>query len=56
MVFYKGLFKEKVRVGAIYRRVSDEYLDPMDIQIRYSTCLVLLSLRENENIQLLVRI
>ncbi|MCQ2111599.1 MAG: circularly permuted type 2 ATP-grasp protein [Bacteroidaceae bacterium] len=32
MVFYKGLFKEKVRVGAIYRRVSDEYLDPMEFE------------------------
>lgn len=29
IVWYIGLFKEKVRVGAIYRRVSDEYMDPL---------------------------
>lgn len=29
MVYYVGLYKEKQRVGCIYRRVSDEYLDPM---------------------------
>ena len=28
-VYYQGLFHEKTLVGAIYRRVSDEYLDPM---------------------------
>lgn len=28
-VYYKGLFDKKQRVGAIYRRVSDEYLDPL---------------------------
>lgn len=28
-VYYKGLFNTKERVGAIYRRVSDEYLDPL---------------------------
>lgn len=28
-VYYMGLFNEKQRVGAIYRRVSDEYLDPL---------------------------
>ena len=28
-VYFIGLYKEKVRVGAIYRRVSDEYLDPL---------------------------
>lgn len=28
-VYYKGLFDKKERVGAIYRRISDEYLDPM---------------------------
>lgn len=28
-VYYVGLYKEKQRVGCIYRRVSDEYLDPM---------------------------
>jgi uncharacterized circularly permuted ATP-grasp superfamily protein len=29
MVYYKGLFNVRERVGVIYRRVSDEYLDPM---------------------------
>ena len=29
LVYYMGLFHQKVRVGAIYRRVSDEYLDPL---------------------------
>lgn len=28
-VYYMGLYKEKQRVGSIYRRVSDEYLDPL---------------------------
>lgn len=28
-VWYTGLFDEKKRVGTIYRRVSDEYLDPL---------------------------
>ncbi|MCR5313757.1 MAG: circularly permuted type 2 ATP-grasp protein [Bacteroidaceae bacterium] len=28
-VYYTGLYKERVRVGCIYRRVSDEYMDPM---------------------------
>ncbi|MGM9733787.1 MAG: circularly permuted type 2 ATP-grasp protein, partial [Prevotella sp.] len=28
-VYYAGMFKEKTRVGCIYRRVSDEYMDPM---------------------------
>lgn len=28
-VYYAGMFKEKIRVGAIYRRVSDEYMDPL---------------------------
>lgn len=28
-VYYMGLFNEKQRVGTIYRRVSDEYLDPL---------------------------
>ena len=28
-VYYAGLHKEKTRVGCIYRRVSDEYMDPM---------------------------
>lgn len=31
-VYYKGLFGEKQRVGCIYRRVSDEYLDPMTFE------------------------
>ena len=29
VVYYSGMFKEKLRVGCIYRRVSDEYLDPL---------------------------
>ncbi len=29
VVYYAGINKVKVRVGAIYRRVSDEYLDPL---------------------------
>lgn len=29
IVYYVGLWKEKQRVGSIYRRVSDEYLDPL---------------------------
>lgn len=28
-VYYMGLYKEKQRVGSIYRRISDEYLDPL---------------------------
>ncbi|MEI7675791.1 MAG: circularly permuted type 2 ATP-grasp protein [Bacteroidales bacterium] len=28
-VYYKGLFDKKMRVGAIYRRISDEFLDPL---------------------------
>ncbi len=28
-VYYAGMYKEKTRVGSIYRRVSDEYMDPM---------------------------
>ena len=28
-VYYAGMYKEKIRVGCIYRRVSDEYMDPM---------------------------
>ena len=28
-VYYAGMHQEKVRVGCIYRRVSDEYMDPM---------------------------
>ena len=29
VVYYTGLYKERTRVGCIYRRVSDEYMDPM---------------------------
>ncbi|MDD3077764.1 MAG: circularly permuted type 2 ATP-grasp protein [Paludibacter sp.] len=29
IVYYKGLFDKKDRVGAIYRRISDDYLDPL---------------------------
>ena len=29
MLYYGGMFKEKIRVGCVYRRVSDEYMDPM---------------------------
>lgn len=29
IVYYKGLFERKERVGVIYRRISDEYLDPL---------------------------
>ena len=28
-VYYKGLFDKRERVGVIYRRISDEYLDPL---------------------------
>ncbi len=28
-VYYKGIFEKKERVGVIYRRISDEYLDPL---------------------------
>ena len=28
-VYYKGFYNEKQRVGAIYRRISDEFLDPL---------------------------
>ena len=28
-VYYAGMYKEKTRVGCIYRRVSDEYMDQM---------------------------
>lgn len=31
-VYYAGMFKEKTRVGAIYRRVSDEYMDPLTFE------------------------
>lgn len=29
IVYYMGLYKEKQQVGCIYRRISDEYLDPL---------------------------
>lgn len=29
LVYYRGLYDQKQRVGAIYRRISDEYLDPL---------------------------
>lgn len=29
IVFYKGLFDKKRKVGVIYRRISDEFLDPL---------------------------
>lgn len=28
-VYYAGMYHEKTRVGAIYRRISDEYMDPL---------------------------
>ncbi|MBQ9665889.1 MAG: circularly permuted type 2 ATP-grasp protein [Bacteroidaceae bacterium] len=28
-VYYAGIYKEKTRVGSIYRRVSDEFMDPL---------------------------
>ena len=31
-VYYQGLYKQRQRVGAIYRRVSDEYLDPLTFE------------------------
>lgn len=31
-VYYKGLFNKKERVGVIYRRISDEYMDPMTFE------------------------
>lgn len=32
MVYYAGMYKEKTRVGCIYRRVSDEYMDPLTFE------------------------
>ncbi|MFI3271012.1 MAG: circularly permuted type 2 ATP-grasp protein [Pseudomonadota bacterium] len=29
MLYYKDLFNARLRVGALYRRISDEYLDPL---------------------------
>jgi len=31
-VYYAGMFKKKSRVGVIYRRISDEYMDPMSFE------------------------
>ena len=31
-VYYSGLYKEKTRVGSIYRRISDEYIDPLTFE------------------------
>jgi len=31
-VYYTGLYGEKQRVGTIYRRISDEYLDPLTFE------------------------
>lgn len=31
-VYYAGMFKEKIRVATIYRRVSDEYMDPLTFE------------------------
>ena len=28
-VYYSGIYKDRIRVGCIYRRVSDEYMDPL---------------------------
>lgn len=32
IVYYAGLYHEKRRVGCIYRRVSDEYIDPLTFE------------------------
>ena len=32
VVYYTGLYREKQRVGCIYRRVSDEYMDPLEFE------------------------
>lgn len=31
-VYYKGLFDKREKVGVIYRRISDEYMDPMTFE------------------------
>ncbi|MBE6331260.1 MAG: circularly permuted type 2 ATP-grasp protein [Bacteroidales bacterium] len=31
-VYYTGIYKERTRVGCIYRRVSDEYMDPLTFE------------------------
>ncbi|MEI7502833.1 MAG: circularly permuted type 2 ATP-grasp protein [Paludibacter sp.] len=32
IVYYKGLYNKRERVGVIYRRISDEYLDPLTFE------------------------
>ena len=32
ILYFAGMYKEKTRVGCIYRRVSDEYLDPLTFE------------------------
>lgn len=32
VVYYKGLLNKKERVGVIYRRISDEFMDPMTFE------------------------
>ncbi|MGN0028179.1 MAG: circularly permuted type 2 ATP-grasp protein [Marinilabiliaceae bacterium] len=32
VVYYKGLFNKRERVGVVYRRISDEYMDPMTFE------------------------
>ncbi|MBQ2321899.1 MAG: circularly permuted type 2 ATP-grasp protein [Bacteroidales bacterium] len=32
LVYYKGLLNKKERVGVIYRRISDEFMDPMTFE------------------------
>lgn len=32
VVYYAGMYHEKMRVGTIYRRISDEYMDPMTFE------------------------
>lgn len=32
VLYFAGMYKEKTRVGCIYRRVSDEYLDPLTFE------------------------
>ena len=31
-VYYGGMYKEKIRVGCIYRRIRDEYMDPITFE------------------------
>lgn len=32
VLYFAGMYKEKTRVGCVYRRVSDEYLDPLTFE------------------------